>query len=118
MLRLPSILLPRIKERVTGSASTMFVDTTKIHTVEGCSHRFCLPCMNKHIEVMLLRGMAPRCPQPRCTTKLTVEEGSKALLPSQLLEMMVQRVEEEHIYPSKPKDLLSIPQVFGPYVLA
>ena len=56
------------------------VDTTRIHAVEACSHRFCLPCMKKHMEVMLLRGMAPRCPQLGCTTKLTVEEGSIVLL--------------------------------------
>jgi hypothetical protein len=76
------------------------VDTTKIHVIEGCSHRFCLPCMKKHMEVMLLRGMAPCCPQFGCTTKLTVEEGSKVLLPSRPLEMTTQRVKPGKLWMS------------------
>jgi hypothetical protein len=74
------------------------VDTTKFHAVEGCAHRFCLVCMKKHMEVMLLEGMAaPGCPRLGCTTKLTVE-GSKALLSTRLLEIMAQRLKEEHIH--------------------
>lgn len=76
------------------------VGIANMHAVEGCAHRFCLACMKKHMEVMLLLGIAPGCPQLGCTTKVTME-GSEGLLSPRFLGLMAQRVREEQIHPSQ-----------------
>ena len=75
-------------------------DITKIHVVEGCTHRFCFSCMKEHVKVKLLNGTLPACPQEGCTTKLSVE-GSRVFLSPRLLEIMVQRMREGQIPPSQ-----------------
>jgi len=77
-------------------------DVSKIHTVEGCVHRFCFSCMKEHVRVKLLHGTLPSCPQDGCTTKLSVE-GSKIFLSSQLLQIMVEveRIREGQIPPTE-----------------
>ena len=99
-------------------------DVSKIHTVEGCvhrfcfscmkehvrvklfhegcAHRFCFSCMKEHVRVKLLHGTLPSCPQDGCTTKLSVE-GSKIFLSSQLLQIMVEveRIREGQIPPTE-----------------
>ena len=77
-------------------------DVSKIHTVEGCVHRFCFSCMKEHVRVKLLHGTLPSCPQDGCTTKLSVE-GSKIFLSSQLLQIMVEveRIREGQIPPTQ-----------------
>nr|AVY91762.1 IBR domain containing [Saccharum hybrid cultivar SP80-3280] len=75
-------------------------DITKIHVVEGCTHRFCFSCMKEHVKVKLLNGTLPACPQEGCATKLSVE-GSRVFLSPRLLEIMVQRMREGQIPPSQ-----------------
>jgi hypothetical protein len=66
------------------------VDSRKMHAVEGCAHHFCLVCIKTHMKMTLLGGLAPRCPQPGCATKLGAE-GAAALLSPRLVGMMAQR---------------------------
>ncbi|KQK05116.1 hypothetical protein BRADI_2g18110v3 [Brachypodium distachyon] len=96
-------------------------DVSKIHAVEGCSHRFCFSCMKEHVKVKLLHGMLPACPQDGCTKQLTVE-GSKVFLSPRLLGIMVQRIREGQIPPTQkvycpyPKcsALMSLSEVIQP----
>lgn len=96
-------------------------DVSKIHSVEGCAHRFCFSCMKEHVKVKLLHGMLPACPQEGCATKLSVE-GSKIFLSPRLLEIMMQRIREGQIPPTQkiycpyPKcsALMSLSEVIHP----
>ncbi|KAL6630603.1 hypothetical protein ACP70R_028454 [Stipagrostis hirtigluma subsp. patula] len=96
-----SLAISAIEEKRETCAICMEdVDVTNIHAVEGCAHHFCFSCMKEHVKMKLLHGMLPACPKDGCTTMLSVE-GSKIFLSPGLLDIMVQRVRERQIPPSK-----------------
>ncbi|GJM88213.1 hypothetical protein PR202_ga04249 [Eleusine coracana subsp. coracana] len=88
------------ERRETCSICFEDTDISKFHEIEGCTHRFCFPCMKEHVRVKLLDGMLPTCPQDGCATKLSVE-GSKIFLSQKLLEIMVERIREGQIPPTQ-----------------
>jgi hypothetical protein len=78
------------------------VDSRKMHAVEGCAHHFCLVCIKTHMKMTLLGGLAPRCPQPGCATKLGA--AATALLSPRLVGMMAQqRLKEQQRLVSCPE---------------
>ncbi|XP_047339163.1 E3 ubiquitin-protein ligase RSL1-like [Impatiens glandulifera] len=64
--------------------------------IEGCSHRYCLTCMKKHIEVKLLRGILPKCPHANCKSDLKFDR-CKVFLSHKLIEIMIQLLIEASI---------------------
>ncbi|TVU19170.1 hypothetical protein EJB05_35306, partial [Eragrostis curvula] len=56
--------------------------------------------MKRHVNVKLLDGGLPSCPQDRCATRLTLK-GSRKLLSPQLLRIMEDRVRERLIPPDQ-----------------
>eukprot|EP00268_Persea_americana_P039431 TRINITY_DN3900_c0_g1_i1.p1 TRINITY_DN3900_c0_g1~~TRINITY_DN3900_c0_g1_i1.p1 ORF type:complete len:623 (-),score=109.22 TRINITY_DN3900_c0_g1_i1:193-1926(-) len=71
-------------------------DISQIFVVDGCLHRYCVYCMNQHVEVQLLNGVLPGCPGDNCHTKLNVDSSRKFLSP-RLIEIMAQRIREASI---------------------
>ncbi|XP_020598413.1 uncharacterized protein LOC110037998 [Phalaenopsis equestris] len=74
-------------------------DCSQIFTIVGCGHKFCYSCMRQHVEVKLLHGMLPNCPQLDCNIRLEVE-SSRKFLPPRLLMIMSQRIKEASIPPN------------------
>ncbi|XP_059626741.1 E3 ubiquitin-protein ligase RSL1-like isoform X2 [Cornus florida] len=71
-------------------------DVGQMFSVDGCMHRFCFSCMKQHVEVKLLHGMVPKCPQEGCISELKLESCKKFLTPK-LIEIMSQRIREASI---------------------
>ncbi|CAN8252660.1 unnamed protein product [Cochlearia groenlandica] len=73
-------------------------DTTadRMFVVDKCHHRFCLRCVKQHVEVKLLHGMVPKCPDVRCKSELVIDACSKLLTPK-LSELWNQRIKENAI---------------------
>ncbi|TVU01346.1 hypothetical protein EJB05_53216, partial [Eragrostis curvula] len=64
MLGLPKLLLSALgkkKKEKTETYTICLEDTSvsKIHTVEGCAHRFCFSYMKEHVKSKLLNGKLP-----------------------------------------------------------
>lgn len=59
-------------------------------------HRYCLTCVKSHIEVKLLDGMKPNCPQPLCKCQLSMARCSE-ILNEKLSLMWKQRIREDSI---------------------
>ncbi|CAA7025040.1 unnamed protein product [Microthlaspi erraticum] len=68
----------------------------RMFSVGKCRHRFCSPCVRNHVEVKLLHGRVPKCPQDGCKTELAMDACGRLLTPK-LAEMWKQRVKEEAI---------------------
>ncbi|PKI62571.1 uncharacterized protein LOC116201050 [Punica granatum] len=73
---------------------------SQIFSVDPCLHRYCFSCMKQHVEVKLLHGIVPKCPQEGCKSELAVSNCSIFLTPK-LIEMMAQRIKEASIPPSE-----------------
>ncbi|KAG7534904.1 IBR domain [Arabidopsis thaliana x Arabidopsis arenosa] len=59
-------------------------------------HRYCLTCVISHIEVKLLDGMKPNCPQPLCKCQLSMARCGE-ILTEKLSLMWKQRIREDSI---------------------
>ncbi|XP_024009951.1 E3 ubiquitin-protein ligase dbl4, partial [Eutrema salsugineum] len=70
------------------------IDSDVMFSVDKCSHRFCFECMKHHIEVKLLEGTIPNCPQHRCKSQLSIDSCSKLLTLKQSLAWK-QRIKED-----------------------
>lgn len=71
-------------------------DVAQMFSVDGCLHRYCFSCMKQHVEVKLLHGMFPKCPNEGCKSSLKIESCEKFLTPK-LIGIMVQRLKEDSI---------------------
>ncbi|KAL4189269.1 hypothetical protein AMTRI_Chr08g164670 [Amborella trichopoda] len=71
-------------------------DVSQMFMVDGCAHRYCFSCMRQHVEVQLSHGVLPGCPHEGCKTNLNVD-SSRKFLPTKLIEIMIQRLEEAAI---------------------
>lgn len=70
------------------------IDSDLMFYVDRCGHRFCFNCVKQHIEVKLLDGTIPNCPQHRCKSQLPIDRCVKLLTPKLLL-MWKQRIKED-----------------------
>lgn len=70
----------------------------KMFTLDGCGHRYCTDCLNRHVELKLSNQghVIPRCPHVGCKTELNLELSRK-FLTDELFDMMSQRVMEASI---------------------
>ncbi|KAA8544002.1 hypothetical protein F0562_021821 [Nyssa sinensis] len=71
-------------------------DVGQMFSVDDCLHHFCVSCMKQHVEVKLLHGMLPKCPQDGCNSKLKMDSCRKFLTPK-LIEIMSQHIREASI---------------------
>ncbi|CAI9105196.1 OLC1v1004067C1 [Oldenlandia corymbosa var. corymbosa] len=72
------------------------INASQMFSVDGCMHRYCYPCMRRHVEVKLLYGFLPQCPHEHCKSELKTDDCKKFLTP-ELSEMMCQRFMEASI---------------------
>lgn len=68
----------------------------RMFSVGKCRHRFCSPCVRNHVEVKLLHGRVPKCPQDGCKSELVLDACGRLLTPK-LTEMWKQRIKENTI---------------------
>ncbi|CAH9107400.1 unnamed protein product [Cuscuta epithymum] len=72
------------------------VEISHIFIVDGCLHRYCISCMKQHMEVKLLSGVLPKCPQDRCNSELRTDSCCKILTPK-LIPLLNLRIKEASI---------------------
>ncbi|KAI3821282.1 hypothetical protein L1987_08846 [Smallanthus sonchifolius] len=65
-------------------------------SIEGCTHRYRYSCVKQHVEVKLLNGVLPKCPNEGCGNELRIESCEK-FLNRRFTEMMRQRLKEDSI---------------------
>ena len=72
------------------------MDVEQMFSIDSFQHRFCFSCMKQHVEVKLLHGMVPKCPQDGCNIELRIDSCRKFLTPK-LIDMMSHRMKEASI---------------------
>ncbi|KAL6499807.1 hypothetical protein OROGR_027717 [Orobanche gracilis] len=97
-------------KNLTESCAICFEDISadQMFVITSCLHRYCFPCMSKHVQSKLLLGFLPQCPHENCKSELKLGCCKKFLTP-ELFDILSQRVKEasiptvEKIYCPYPK---------------
>ncbi|GFQ08078.1 putative uncharacterized protein at4g01020 chloroplastic [Phtheirospermum japonicum] len=85
-------------KNLTESCAICFEDTyaDQMFVITGCVHRYCFPCMSKHVQFKLLQGSLPKCPHENCKSKLKLD-SCKSFLTPELFVILSQRMKEATI---------------------
>ncbi|GFP95689.1 probable E3 ubiquitin-protein ligase rbra [Phtheirospermum japonicum] len=85
-------------KNLSESCAICFEDTyaDQMFVITCCFHRYCFPCMSKHVQFKLLQGSLPKCPHENCTSKLKLDSCKNFLTP-ELFVILSQRMKEASI---------------------
>ncbi|CAH2069649.1 unnamed protein product [Thlaspi arvense] len=72
------------------------IDSDLMFYAVSCGHRFCSECVKRHIEVKLVDGEIPNCPQHRCKSLLSIDDCDELLNPKLSL-MWMPKIDESSV---------------------